>query len=117
MWPDKPMKYIKLPEDADGKHFGLFVDDKLVSVISLFINKHEAQFRKFATLETEQGKGYGTKLLTYVISNVSKNFNITRLWCNARVEKTDFYSHFGLQPTEKKFTKGGIDYVIMERVK
>ncbi len=50
MWPDHPWDFIKLQEDNNGKHFGLFVSNKLTSVISLFISNEEAQFRKFATI-------------------------------------------------------------------
>lgn len=56
MWPDKSFEYIILEDDEDGLHFGLFNKEKLVSVISLFINGEEVQFRKFATLQQEQGK-------------------------------------------------------------
>ena len=40
-----------LQDDEDGLHFGLFNKEKLVSVVSLFIDGEEAQFRKFATLQ------------------------------------------------------------------
>ncbi|HKK73648.1 MAG TPA: GNAT family N-acetyltransferase [Saprospiraceae bacterium] len=112
MWPDKPLAYIKLPEDARGLHFGLFVQEHLVSVVSLFVSGKTAQFRKFATLETEQGKGYGSQLLQGVFQ-VAKEQGVERIWCNARASKVAFYSRFGLQATEKTFTKGGIKYVIL----
>lgn len=51
MWPDKPFDYIKLKEDESGIHYGLFIEEEMTSVISLFINNDEAQFRKFATLQ------------------------------------------------------------------
>ena len=67
MWPNKPIDYVRLANDDEGKHFGLYVDTKLISVISLFISKNEAQFRKFATLTEYQGKGYGTMLLKEIM--------------------------------------------------
>ncbi len=36
MWPDQSIEYIQLPNDDQGIHLGLFVEDSLVSVISLF---------------------------------------------------------------------------------
>ena len=63
MWPDQPLDYVILPQDEEGLHYGLFKEDKLISVISLFINQEEAQFRKFATATEAQGKGYGSALL------------------------------------------------------
>ena len=55
MWPNKPLESVQLEADEFGAHYGLFVKDELVSIISLFIddNNREAQFRKFATLETK----------------------------------------------------------------
>ncbi|WBX71809.1 GNAT family N-acetyltransferase [Tenacibaculum retecalamus] len=114
MWPDKPMSYVELPNDEKGKHFGLFVNGEITSIISLFISNNEAQFRKFATLIEHQGFGYGTILLNKVIDLVKKE-KVAKLWCNARVEKSKFYERFDLTSTTKKFKKGGIEYVIMER--
>ncbi|RFB14741.1 GNAT family N-acetyltransferase [Bacillus sp. HNG] len=115
MWPDKDFDYIKLEDDDIGIHYGLFEEDKLISVISLFINHDEAQFRKFATLQHEQSKGYGSLLLDFVI-NEAKNQGLNRIWCNARENKMDFYKKFGLKETNHRFTKGGKYYVIMEKV-
>ncbi|MFS0821851.1 GNAT family N-acetyltransferase [Bacillus sp. 1P02SD] len=115
MWPDKDFDYIKLEDDDSGIHYGFFKEDKLISVISLFINHQEAQFRKFATLQHEQGKGYGSRLLEFVI-NEAMNQDLNRIWCNARQKKIDFYKKFGLQETNHRFTKGGKSYVIMEKI-
>lgn len=115
MWPDMPFDYIKIEDDDEGIHFGLLKDNKLISVVSLFINGEDAQFRKFATLEREQGKGYGSTLLNYVIDN-ARQFGVKRIWCNARTNKTDFYHKFGLTETDATFTRGGKAYVIMEKI-
>lgn len=115
MWPDKPIDYVKLPEDEQGLHFGLFVENQLVSVISLFITGTEAQFRKFATDTAEQGKGYGTQLLAHLIKE-AQMAGVKRLWCNARMDKVAYYERFGMQKTKQTFGKGGIDYVIMEQI-
>lgn len=114
MWPDKPMSYVELPNDAKGRHFGLFVNGELTSIISLFVVHNEAQFRKFATILKFQGLGYGTMLLESII-DVVKNDGIKMLWCNARVEKSNFYERFGFKLTDKTYEKGGIEFVIMEK--
>ncbi|PCJ94987.1 MAG: GNAT family N-acetyltransferase [Flavobacteriaceae bacterium] len=114
MWPNQPFDYIKLPEDAIGNHFGLFKNEKIVAVVSLFINDGEAQFRKLATEIQEQGQGYGTLLLSYLIDFTSKQ-KVKKIWCNARADKTSFYTKFGMVPTNKKYTKGGIEFVVMEK--
>ncbi|WP_243835372.1 GNAT family N-acetyltransferase [Maribacter spongiicola] len=115
MWPTKPLDYVKLPNDNEGLHYGLVLCNELISVISLFINDGEAQFRKFATLENCQGKGYGSLLLNEIMQ-IAANQSLTRIWCNARQNKTDFYTKFGMTITEKTYVKGGIDFVVMERV-
>lgn len=114
MWPEKDFDYIKLEDDDEGIHFGLFKDNILISVISLFISNEEAQFRKLATIEKEQGKGYGSTLLNYSIK-ILENRGVKRIWCNARDNKVGFYKKFGLQETNTRFTKGGKSYVIMEK--
>lgn len=113
MWPDKPISYVSLKNDNEARHFGLFVNGEITSIISLFIENNEAQFRKFATLIEFQGFGYGSILLKHIVSLIQKE-NLKKLWCNARVEKSKFYEKFNLKTTDKKFVKGGIDYVIME---
>lgn len=115
MWPNKPIEYVELPNDESARHFGLFVDGEIISIISLFVENDEAQFRKFATLIEFQGLGYGTILLKGILDVVKKD-GIRKLWCNARVEKSRFYERFNLKTTDKKFEKGGIEYVIMEKI-
>lgn len=114
MWPDKAFDHIKLEDDDLGIHFGLFKESILISIVSLFMNNEGAQFRKFATLQQEQGNGYGSVLLNYVIEE-AKNRGVKRIWCNARENKVNFYKKFGLEESNYKFTKGGKSYVIMEK--
>lgn len=114
MWPDKDLEYIKLKDDDVGLHFGLFKENQLVSVVSLFINEGECQFRKFATLQEEQGKGYGSKLLSYALKE-AEDSGVKKIWCNARESKVYFYETFGLKESDRTFKKGEISYVIMEK--
>lgn len=114
MWPDQPFAFIQLPNDEQGLHYGLWLDKELISVISLFIKGDSAQFRKFATLDIHQGKGYGSQLLHYIIG-IAKNKALSKIWCNARIEKAGYYEKFGLVQTKQRFSKKGIDYVLMEK--
>jgi GNAT superfamily N-acetyltransferase len=114
MWPDEALDYVILSEDEKGLHYGLFIDDRLISVVSLFVDHNEAQFRKFATVSEQQGKGIGTALLTHLMKEV-QSMGITRLWCNARTEKASFYQKFGFQKTNQEFSKKGQIYVMMEQ--
>lgn len=114
MWPDKNLDYIKLKDDKQGRHFGLFIDEELVSVISIFVEADEVQFRKFATLENLQGKGYGTMLLQFVMKE-AKKLGAKRLWCHARKSKIDFYKRFGLEESGEILSKDGFEYAMMSK--
>ena len=117
MYPEMSPESVILPQDREGMHFGLFLpDDRLIAVISLFEGENgHYQFRKFATENAEQGKGYGTALLTYII-DLCRCRNATRLWCNARISASAFYSRYGFTKTDITFSKDGHDFVIMERM-
>ena len=112
--PNKSVNLIILAEDDAGQHFGLFQSEKIVSVISLFVENDNAQFRKFATETTEQHKGYGSILLNYIIEESVKN-NVKNLWCNARLTALRFYEKFGFEVVSEKWIKNDIEYVKMER--
>ncbi len=116
MWPNMPFDFIKLPEDSNGNHFGLFVNQELVSIVSLFQTEVGiAQFRKFATKTSVQGKGYGSKLLLHLIE-FAKEHDFHTLWCNARVDKTDFYKKIGMFETQETYVKQNVKFVILKKV-
>lgn len=113
MYPDFPLQHVILEKDSEGLHFGGYVKEELVCVVSLFINNEEAQFRKLATKVTHQKKGYGTKMINHLLEYSKKN-NATKFWCNARENKASFYHKFGLKETNKTYVNSGINFVIME---
>ena len=94
-------------------HYGLYVEDQLMSVISCFEIDGEIQFRKFATLVEKQHRGFGTHLLKYIL-NQAQSKKAKRVWCNARKDKSTYYEKFGLKNTPHLFSKEGIDFVVME---
>ncbi|WP_205727884.1 GNAT family N-acetyltransferase [Flammeovirga pectinis] len=114
MWPNEPLSYVKIPDDDKGQHLGLFIGEQLTSVISLFMDADKnVQFRKFATVKSEQGKGYGSILLKEVIK-VAKERGASLLWCNARATATVLYEREGLHQTDSSFVRKGILFVRME---
>ncbi|WP_025690847.1 GNAT family N-acetyltransferase [Paenibacillus zanthoxyli] len=116
MWPERELDYVKLDDDDHGVHYGLFEGEQLVSVVSLFIDGNEAQFRKFATRTEQQGRGYGSRLLQHVLYEAERA-GVNRIFCNARSQKAAFYKKFGLvEMAGTLFTKGGKEYIIMEKL-
>lgn len=119
LWPDKPLDYVKIDEDHDGYHYGAFINDELVSVISLFVRPGntslgstepvQARFRKFATRPDWQRKGVGSGLLNHVIME-ARRLGATTLWCDARLEAAHFYRRFAMEPVSEVFYKGPIPY-------
>ncbi|TPG42306.1 GNAT family N-acetyltransferase [Flavobacterium pectinovorum] len=113
MWPDQPIEFVQLEEDDLGLHFGVFDQEKLVSIVSCFVVDQEMQFRKLATLEEFQGKGIASELLNFIFKSAREQ-NLRKIWCNARSNKKLFYEKFGMTDTHKKFSKEGQEFTIME---
>jgi len=111
-WPDKPLDFIKMELDSEGIHLGLF-DNTLISVVSIFKEGKDMQFRKLGTLNEFQGKGYGTILMNHVLEFAKKE-GMNRLWCNARIAKKGFYEKLGMRETGQFFTRDEVDFTIME---
>lgn len=105
---------MAMEEDSEGTHFGAFLDNKLIGIVSLFHQGSSFQFRKFAINPSLQKKGYGTAMLKYLIKTVQDQSG-TKLWCNARINAIDFYLRHGFTHTGKTFSKNGFDYEILEK--
>ncbi|WP_221393441.1 GNAT family N-acetyltransferase [Dyadobacter sp. NIV53] len=110
LWAQKSPDFVKVPEDESGLHFGMFYNQELVSVISLFPDTDEGvRFRKFATMAAFQNKGLGSKLLEFVIS-YSRDHQHNRIWCDARTNALGFYERFGFSKFSDSFMKEEIEY-------
>ena len=114
MYPDDTIDFVKLENDDKGIHLGLYVANSLISVISVFEEGDEVQFRKFATEMAMQGKGYGTKLLQHVMDWATNN-DKKSIWCNARIVATELYRKLGMQPVGASWKKYGIEFIKMEK--
>lgn len=114
MYPDKELDFVKLADDDLGIHMGYYDNGKPISILSIFLKDRELQFRKFATLVELQGKGYGSKLLEWAL-DYAKDMTFSRIWCNSRLDKKDFYLKFGFTEYGDIFEKNGIKYIIMEK--
>jgi ribosomal protein S18 acetylase RimI-like enzyme len=114
LYPGKIKHEMEMEEDVDGMHFGAFTNNKLAGVVSLFQNGTSYQFRKLAVDTATQKTGIGSSLLAYITKYIEENGG-TRIWCNARTDAICFYLKLGFVETENRFSKNGIDYVIMEK--
>jgi len=113
MWPEQLLEFVQLKEDDLGAHYGVFTNEKLVSIVSCFFTDNEMQFRKLATLEQYQGQGIASGLLKYIL-NLAKQKGVKKVWCNARKNKKGFYEKFGMKDANKTFSKAGQEFTIME---
>ena len=114
LWPDKSPEFVKVPEDQNALHFGLFYEEELVSVISLLPDQENVRFRKFATIASFQSKGLGTKLLSYVL-DFAKAEGYKKIWCDARTNALPFYEHFCFNRFSSSFMKENVEYYKIER--
>lgn len=114
MYPDKDIDFVKLEDDDRGLHIGVYENEELVSVMSIFLHGREVQFRKLATRTDMQRKGYASALMQWLIE-YANDMRFERLWCNARTNATEFYKKFGYEETDVRFSKNGYEYVIVEK--
>ena len=114
MYPELPIDAVKLPDDAVGSHFGIYEDNQLLSVVSVFERNGEMQFRKLATRRDKQGKGLAWILLQHVLK-LAEQKKVTRLWCNARLSATGLYEKMGLQQSGAPWNNLGHEFVVMEK--
>lgn len=114
LYPDSAYEDMAMEEDDHGIHFGGFLNNRLIAVVSLFQKGTDFQFRKFAVDESLQRQGIGRQVLDY-ITMFSEQEGGTRLWCNARISACGFYDKNGFQHTGEFFSRGGYDYEILEK--
>lgn len=115
LWPDKPFEFVKVDGDEEGIHFGLYADDMLVTVISLFAEGQSLRFRKFATLPEYQNRGLGKMMILKVIKYAREN-GFERLWCDARTDALNFYERVGFKKFSEPFFKEEIEYYKIEKI-
>ena len=94
-----PKKLSKYEGDLLKKtrHFALFKENTLISAISLIESKNPIrtlQFRGMFTRKEFLRKGYGKKLIEFVIKD-SRKKKYQILWCNSRESAINFYKKFG----------------------
>lgn len=116
LYPDKDIDFVKLSDDDQGIHMGVYDRGLIVAVVSIFMSvDRSVQFRKLAVLPEEQRKGYGSVLVKW-LADYAFDVKLSRLWCNARKEAVGFYKERGMDETSEQFERNGYEYVVMEKV-
>lgn len=101
----KPIESCHFEGDDLGttQHFGLYLEQELVGIISLFkksnpdfLEKNQYQIRGMAVLENQRKKDFGKALILYS-EEKCKNQNVDLIWFNARIEASGFYEKMGYQ--------------------
>lgn len=114
--PGKPVESCIFPGDElpSTIHFGLFADNILAGVISVFEAENEIfeqqgqfQVRGMAVLGDYQKKGFGEKLMQQAEKHVAEKHG-KLIWFNARENAVPFYTKTGYQITGSPFDIPGI---------
>ena len=99
----KPIETCQFKGDDDENtvHFGLYENERLIGIISIFKEKsdlfpetYQFQIRGMAVLEEFQGKGFGAELVK-AAENYCINQNVDLIWFNAREKAVPFYKKLG----------------------
>ena len=95
----KPIETCQFKGDDDENtiHFGLYQNERLIGIISIFKEKNDLfsetnqfQIRGMAVLEEFQGKGFGAELVKEA-ENHCISLNTDLIWFNARENAGPFY--------------------------
>jgi len=113
--PNGSLEDCKFPGDDDllTKHYGAFVDDFLLGIVSIYPRKHADfsgvgfQIRAMATHPQARGKGAGAKLLNKAEAYAFDN-NAAYVWANARTSAMEFYRKFEYMVDDNEFHIEGL---------
>lgn len=122
----KPIETCQFKGDDDDNttHFGLFLENKLVGIISifkenntLFPESNQFQIRGMAVLEEFQGKGLGAELVKKA-ENYCINLNTDLIWFNARENAVPFYKKLDYKIMGDSFLipDVGIHFVMCKKI-
>lgn len=114
LWPDKDIAFCQLEGDQEALHFGAYIDNQLVCVASIFIDKNKARLRKFATASACQNQGIGSTILKHILKTLPV-YGINYFYCDARLSAIKFYQGFGMSCQGDSFMKSGVQYIVMDR--
>jgi predicted GNAT family N-acyltransferase len=122
--PDQPPEAVVYPGDdaATSRHFGAWLDDRLVGIASLYAEPRAGgprpgwRVRGMATEPAQRGRGVGRALLQACVDHVAAQEG-GELWANARMVAVEFYARSGFEVVSDAFEIPGIGpHVVMRRL-
>ncbi|WP_395062694.1 GNAT family N-acetyltransferase [Flavobacterium sp.] len=122
----KPLESCLFDGDdlSTTNHFGLFIDENLIGVVSFFKNKNtifntqnQFQIRGMAILPEFQRKGFGEDLVKHCETFIKNENNIT-IWFNAREKAVPFYEKLGYNKIGNPFSIAdiGLHYLMKKEI-
>jgi GNAT superfamily N-acetyltransferase len=124
--PGKAIETCRFEGDdlASTVHFGIFEDEKVIGVLSLFDASNsgiaaetQLQFRGMAVLAAYQNKGIGAILMEFAETQIKAKTGAI-IWLNAREKALPFYEKMGYQKMGQPFTIGDIGiHFVMYKIK
>ncbi|MGC6423327.1 MAG: GNAT family N-acetyltransferase [Flavobacteriaceae bacterium] len=110
--PGKPLAGCQFDKDNHSYtlHWGAFVNNKLVGILSAmntpcesFPEKNAYQFRGMAVASDFQRKGIATQLLQSAEKQLLINRTPELFWLNARIKAIELYTALAYQPIGPEF--------------
>jgi predicted GNAT family N-acyltransferase len=114
LYPQQKQYEMEFDSDLDDTHFGAFLGDDLVAVVSVANNGHDFQLREFA-IEPEAQSSDPAGALIENITEYAKKREGTHLWTDSSVEQVPFYAKYGFVQTGRYYSRHGVNYEIVEK--
>ena len=97
------LEYDEFEEDA--KHYGYWMDGKVVACARWRLVNGKAKVERCAVLKPYRKKNIGAKLVAYVIDTIPTTYQI---YLHAQTSALGFYSRLGFEAVGQEFEEAGI---------
>lgn len=102
---------FELDKDNDASHFLIYKNDEPIGTIRYrFTDEKKIKIERFAIMPNHQNKGYGRKVLNYLISYLFQKFNPCYIYIHAMSHLKDFYQSVGLTLIDEIFYEADIPH-------
>ncbi len=103
---------LEMSDDGlDVKYFLLFQDKQEVATARYRQTKSGIKIERMAVLKSHRGKGLGTKLMEFILNELSSS--TSEIYLNSQIQAVSLYLKNGFEPKGKHFYEAGIEHVKM----